>query len=235
MNNKKIAIRPNLKTSAKKRPGDVPIAWEEGRIVSNDTSLFASGAIGISKEVIRPTQRKDCLSMMLNDLKQVFGLSDTQLTIMTAILTSAYYRDEIKWDIETIVQISHSTGLSIETLRHTFPSLHLKKKLLIKTKNGLYKINKAVLYHSSDLQNVDVVQLVLTYRVQDAKIKAVDFLKDGTALTDEFVDEVLMLAERVKSYQNKRAREEEKKKKEEAERLAEQKEREEALKKNKWA
>ena len=102
-------------------------------------------------------------------------------------------------------------------------------------KNGLYKINKAVLYHSSDLQNVDVVQLVLTYRVQDAKIKAIDFLKDGTALTDEFVDEVLMLAERVKSYQNKRAREEEKKKKEEAERLAEQKEREEALKKNKWA
>ena len=125
-------ISPRLKTSTKKKPGDVPIAWEEGRIVSNDTPLFASGAIGISKEVIRPTQRKDCLPMMLSDLKQVFGLSDTQLTIMSALLTSAYYRDEIKWDIETIIQISHTTGLSIETLRHTFPSLHLKKKLLIK-------------------------------------------------------------------------------------------------------
>ena len=184
--------------------------------------------------MIRPTQRKDCLAMMLNDLKQVFGLSDTQVTIMSAILNSPYYRDEIKWDVETILQISHTTGLSRETLTHTFPSLHLKKKLLIKVKNGLYKINKAVLYHSSDLQNVDVVQLVLTYRIQDAKIKAVDFLKDGTALTDEFVDEVLMLAERVKSYQNKRAREEEKRKKEEAERLAEEQKKEAERHRNKW-
>jgi hypothetical protein len=173
--------------------------------------------------------------MMLNDLKQVFGLSDTQLTIMSAILTSAYYRDEIRWDIETIIQISQTTGLSKETLTHTFPSLHLKKKLLIKIKNGLYKINKAVLYHSSDLQNVDVVQLVLTYRIQDAKIKAVDFLKDGTALTQEFVEEVLIMAGRVRDLYNKRVREEEKKKKEEAERLAEERQREEALKKNKWA
>ena len=234
MTNKNLVIRPRVKTSTKKRSGDLPIAWEEGRIISNDTSLFASGAIGISKEVIRPTQRKECLAMMLNDLKQVFRLSDTQLTIMSAILTSAYYRAEIIWNIETIVQLSHSTGLSIETLRHTFPSLHLKKKLLIKIKNGHYKINKAVLYHSSDLQSVDVVQLVLTYRIQDAKLKAVDFLKDGTALTQEFVEEVLIMANRVRDLYNKRVREEEKRKKEEAERLTDERKIEGEKQKNKW-
>lgn len=148
------------------RKNDFSPDFKEGNIVSNDTAIFGNHLIGTSKEIVLFVSKEDFTAKYMQTIKDVFQLTDTQIRMMEGFLTMRAFRDEILWNTNTMQVLANKTGLSIETVHRFFPALSLHKKLLIKIRNGHYKINNAIVFHIEEIANLHLAKLTYTFKFQ---------------------------------------------------------------------
>ena len=193
---------PNGRDRTLKCGEDTFIDWKAGVIMSNNTGTYQVEDVGVSKQIIRVVSKEDFVDYDLADLAESFDLTVSHIKMLTVMLTQERYVRIFKWDIETRQSLSDATGLSVNTLQQVMPSLHLKKNLVIKIQNGIYKLNKEILTHRLDIKELQRIDRVMSYRFSDKKDSALTVEKGGVLLNREFV-------ERINSIYNKQIKGEE--------------------------
>lgn len=180
----------NIRDRSLKCGEDTFIAWKAGVIMSNNTGSYRVDDVGVSKQVILTIPKSDFLDYDLASLSEVFDLTVSHIKILTVMLTQERYFRQFRWNAETKASLAAETGLTESTLTQTMPSLHKNKGLVIKIRNGLYKINREILSHRLDIKDLQCVDRVISIRFSDEQKAPLSVLHGGVLLDKDFVDRI---------------------------------------------
>ena len=156
-----------------------------------------------NRRVLKTIPRGEFLLSYLSDIRDAFGLNDSQIRVLLALTTSNEYKGEFVWRRDSVSHVSSLCGDNKFSVMEAFSLLVSRKGLIVKIKNGLYKLNDNVLYHASKITKVDCVQVTLSYRFADARPTVESLLERGTDISLELVEALREEGERTKEKINR--------------------------------
>jgi DNA-binding MarR family transcriptional regulator len=188
-------IKKRLKTSEQSRKR---VDWNFTPEVQDNTDREDLTSTVQRGRMVKGIDRMDFLFVHLKNIREAFGLSDGQILILLALTSLYKYKSQFVWTNDSVSHVSKASGLTRGTVSQLFGRLVARKGLIIKIKNGLYKLNDKVLFHQRQIDKSDRVEVTLVYRFDDAKPSMKSILETGIDIPLGYVEALLEQGEELK-------------------------------------